>query len=77
MRKIFATLLLFCACSTPHSFSIAIDPASMPIHLLAYTKDLMGNIATKENLTLSLTQRSWVNLTERLDEELYPAMIST
>lgn len=78
--------LVFCACSKKKSdgYQIGLDPTWYPLELsgreknvLAFSIELLQEIAKKENIQLSIVSMSWNNLLWGLTEKKYDAILSS
>ncbi|MBS0629528.1 MAG: amino acid ABC transporter substrate-binding protein [Verrucomicrobia bacterium] len=89
--KRFLMLLLLCAlavsgCSSKKNrsgYQIGIDPSWYPLqvpgqekNILAFSLELLVEIAKKEHLQLAITSVNWNNLVQGLDEKKYDAILA-
>jgi len=90
MRPLFAllvSLVLLTGCqknSKSSSYTIGIDPTWYPLHVpgqednvLAFSIELLTQIAKMEDLQMGIVRMNWNNLTWGLQKKKYNAMLST
>lgn len=80
-------VLLACSCSgkkTKSTYEIGIDPSWYPLQvpaqeksLLAFSIELLVEIAKKERIQLAISTVNWDNLVQGLDEKKYDAILGS